>query len=209
MPYYPKSQIVTSLYTNGGEYILSTTGEEYIGYYYEISIGKKYTGKSPNKRPNTLLHPLPDSSEQSHIGSNTNPLKVDTEVGYPNKSPQEELFMPQFNTPLPTLEDYKKEKFTRYFCKKNNELKYLEVDQTTYNKLTSKDPSILWSLYTPFSLQWKITTNSEHNLFFNRSSVLKLENSGDYRGFSSYIKSYSQYTLTQEELDQRLNTGGY
>ena len=39
MPYYPKSQIKTDLYTNGDEYISSSTQEVYIGYYYEISTG--------------------------------------------------------------------------------------------------------------------------------------------------------------------------
>jgi hypothetical protein len=40
MSYYPKSQIKPNLYTNGEEYILSTTKEEYKGHYYKISTGK-------------------------------------------------------------------------------------------------------------------------------------------------------------------------
>jgi hypothetical protein len=35
--YFPKSQITPNQYTNGGEYALSTTEEEYIGYYYLTS----------------------------------------------------------------------------------------------------------------------------------------------------------------------------
>ena len=35
--YYPKSQIKTNLYTNGVEYILSTTKSGYSGFYYQIS----------------------------------------------------------------------------------------------------------------------------------------------------------------------------
>ena len=40
MAYYPKSQIKTNLYTNGGEYTtsqnqFSTVAESYIGYYYK------------------------------------------------------------------------------------------------------------------------------------------------------------------------------
>ena len=45
--YYPKSQIITNLYTDGGEFILSTTGENYIGDYYSTSNGVSYTGKNP------------------------------------------------------------------------------------------------------------------------------------------------------------------
>ena len=39
--YYPKSQIKPNLYTNGEEFILSTTKETYKGPYYKISSGKQ------------------------------------------------------------------------------------------------------------------------------------------------------------------------
>ena len=38
--YYPKSQVKTNLYTNGGELIVYSTKEEYKGYYFETSTGK-------------------------------------------------------------------------------------------------------------------------------------------------------------------------
>jgi uncharacterized protein (DUF2147 family) len=56
--YFPKSQIKSNLFTNGNEYILSTTQQEYKGYYYEISNGRKYTGKTPQDGQNILLLPL-------------------------------------------------------------------------------------------------------------------------------------------------------
>ena len=55
MSYYPLSQIKQNLYTNGGEYILSSTKEDYKGNYYTVSNGKKYTGKNPQDKPNILL----------------------------------------------------------------------------------------------------------------------------------------------------------
>jgi hypothetical protein len=45
MSYYPKSQIKTNLYTNGGEFILSTK-KQYKGYYYKVPM-EKYTWKTP------------------------------------------------------------------------------------------------------------------------------------------------------------------
>lgn len=57
MPYYPKSQVKTSLYTNGGEYVLITTGANYKGYYYLISTGKKYVGKIPTNGPSIEIVP--------------------------------------------------------------------------------------------------------------------------------------------------------
>ena len=53
--YYPKSQIKSNLYTNGEEYINSITNITYRGYYYELSNGKSYTGKTPEDGPNILL----------------------------------------------------------------------------------------------------------------------------------------------------------
>ena len=55
--YFPKSQIKSNLYTNGGEYVLSTTKQDYKGYYYEVSTGQKFTGKTPQDGPNISLIP--------------------------------------------------------------------------------------------------------------------------------------------------------
>ena len=59
MVYYPKTQIRTGLYTEGGEYYLSTTREDYIGLYYETSDGKRYSGESPSSSPTILLIKAP------------------------------------------------------------------------------------------------------------------------------------------------------
>ena len=60
--YYPKSQIQTNLYTNGGEYYLKGKQSSYIGYYWKTSQNKFYTGKTPNSGDNLeLLGPSNDS----------------------------------------------------------------------------------------------------------------------------------------------------
>jgi hypothetical protein len=53
--YYPKSQITPNLYTNGNEFVLSTTQEVYSGFYYKISTGKFYTGRNQDDKPNIEL----------------------------------------------------------------------------------------------------------------------------------------------------------
>tara|TARA_R110001592_G_scaffold100565_2_gene285253 strand:+ start:10148 stop:10792 length:645 start_codon:yes stop_codon:yes gene_type:complete len=214
MKYHPKSQIQTNLFTDGEEFSLSTTGEVYTGYYYKISNNSQFTGKSPSNGSSIRLVNIIDLSNEGHDGLHENPQEVDTTVFYPNNTTSNHLFLPQYNTPLPTPDDYKREIFTRYFCKKSNENKYLEIDQKTYDKLISRDSSILWSLYTPFSLQWKISPNESANSLYNQSSIFKTLNSGDYKGFSSYIISTTQYTPTTEEPSQQSNSnsstgGGY
>ena len=49
--YFPKSQVKTNIYTNGNEYVLSTTKQPYKGYYYLTSSGKTYAGKKPTFSP--------------------------------------------------------------------------------------------------------------------------------------------------------------
>jgi hypothetical protein len=52
-------------------------------------------------------------------------------------TPQEDL-VPYFNPPLyQPHQDKQNGQFTRYFCKKTNELKYLEIDKETYDSITS------------------------------------------------------------------------
>ena len=38
--YYPKSQIVPNLYTNGEEYVYAVNSKEYIGNYFATADGK-------------------------------------------------------------------------------------------------------------------------------------------------------------------------
>ena len=113
MPYYPKSQVKTNLYTNVGFYLLSTTQEPYQGYYYETSNGNKYTGKTPQNPPNILLIPINDIfSNLSNLESNTLPstptIIFETDIiDYPEyKSLNlKERYIPQFNLTLPTAQD--------------------------------------------------------------------------------------------------------
>ena len=46
MTYIPKSKL-NILDTPGGDFILKSTGESYIGKYIELSNGKYYAGSNP------------------------------------------------------------------------------------------------------------------------------------------------------------------
>ena len=62
--YYPPSQIQTNLYTGGDEYIIASSGENYIGNYYSVSNGTFYTGKNPKDTPTVELELIPNQSEE-------------------------------------------------------------------------------------------------------------------------------------------------
>ena len=206
MPYYPKSQIQTDLYTKGDEYILSTTKQNYTGPYYKIFTGQKYTGKNPQDGPNILLLPNPaervegstDPNQIEYVFPNVNIIENDFSSNsysyntiHPEITPRS---IPQFNVTLPTDKDKQLGAFTRYFCKKNNELKYLEIDKDTYNLLQTKNKQIAFDLYTGYSILWYIKGEKEKIYKANKSIVNSTEQKQKWYGFSKYLKEdYLKY----------------
>ena len=211
--YYPKSQIKTDLYTNGGEYVLLTDSSDYSGYYYTTSTGRKYTGRNPQDGPNIELTNLGKNSgfnslvtpatEQPSviindpiIGDQAIANPFDNNYTNPNLSQAQPRNIPLFSITLPTQSDKDLGVFTRYFCKKNNELRYLEINQDTYNQLNSRDPKIAWDLYSGLSLLWEIKGEKSKVYEINKSSTSLLEKRNNWIGFSQYLKeNYLKYYL--------------
>jgi hypothetical protein len=184
--YYPKSQIKPNLFTNGGEYILSTTKEEYKGYYYRTSTGQSYTGKNPT-HPQSILLELNFNFQTEENQSTASSIEIIT----PNPliqilSPPRTI--PQFNPTTPNTQEQQNGQFTRYFCKRNNELKYIEINLDTYTQLSIKDPQIAWDLYTPASVIWQIQGDKNTVYASNQSSVYLIEKTQTWYGFSQYFK---------------------
>ena len=214
--YYPKSQVKSNLFTNGGEYILSTTKEEYKGYYYKISTGQLYTGKNPTEPQTILLEPIviadvPELTQ--NLPNNSNPIVIPlapstqtstspdgttSTISFPvnsglyNSYPKRNEFgnrlLPQFNPNVPTQQEKTNGQFPRYFCKRNNELKYMEINLDTYTQLSTQDPRIAWDLYTPASVLWQIQGDKNTVYASNQSSVYLIEKTQTWYGFSQYFK---------------------
>ena len=209
--YYPKSQITPNLYTSGGEYQISNSRKEYIGYYFKTSNGRLYTGKNPQDKPNLVLVPiqnLNDNQNSFPVGDDTDAdilLYNSVEDGYETytvldffKYPKNNSFksriIPQYNPTLPTAKDQSIGMFTRYFCKKNNELKYIEIDKSTYDQLKARNPKIAWDLYTPLNVLWQIKGTKEQVTRANKSNIALLEQRQKWYGFSQYLKEdYLKY----------------
>ena len=221
--YYPKSQIKSNLYTNGDEYVIQATQAPYIGYYYVISTGQYFTGRTPDDQPNQELIKISSSQQigliQNSLDSSGNvstPIfnssrsqVIDTIVDSNNSnSPLDYAQLKSTNTftesitlvpfyiaPTPTQQDYQIGEFRRYFCKKGNEILYLEINKTQYDLLVTKNPSILYSLYEPFNLPWKLTGTKEEVEKVNRNIVeltsvrLRLPQFGRYLK-DDYLKYY-------------------
>jgi len=194
--YYPKSQIKTNLYTNGDEYVLSTTQEPYKGFYYEISNGNKYTGKTPQNSPNILLTISPNPETYLPPPSDEVIVTQDELSQGKYKIIPSIRSIPQFNPTLPTDQDKQNGQFIRYFCTKNNEIKYFEIDKLTYDKLSNRSNQIAWDLYSPASLIWRIKGNKEQVFNSNKGAAISIERNLRWAGFPQYFRDkFLQYYL--------------
>jgi hypothetical protein len=164
--YYPKSQIITNLSSNG-DLVYKSNNTPYFGFYYRLSNGKSLTGKTPQDGPNEeLIIPAPlDYPETINDGK-----------------------VPIYYLNYPTEQDYQNGTFPRYFCKKANELIYIEISKNTFDKLTNKDPNIYWQLYVPFQINWKLTGSRENVFRVNRNIVEIAMNKNKLYKFDDYLK---------------------
>ena len=174
--YYPLSQIKTNLYTNGGEYVYLSTKENYIGPYWQTSKQEFFTGKTPQDVPNEKLIPSFEYSSNVVSKGSIIPLSVNQEdirnsnyIDINNINVNQITLIPSFTPNIPTQQDYVNGEYRRYFCKKSNEIIYLEVSKDTYDKLVGQDSQILWQLYQPFNLPWQLSGDKEQVYKVNRN----------------------------------------
>jgi hypothetical protein len=183
--YFPKSQITTDLYTNGGEFIYKNNGNNYVGYYWRTQSGKYYTGKTPQDTPIQELAPASRVIEGASENSANNPVLLSPyevnisspfievnygTLGYPNYD-YKPLRMPEYSAELPTEKDYQLGEFRRYFCRKSNEIIYLEISKDTFEKLAKRDSNYYWQLYIPFNIPWRLVGKEEEVYKINKNIV--------------------------------------
>lgn len=193
--YYPPHQILTDLYTNGGEF-LNSNGSPYIGPYYELSTGQIFSGINPNdpltEELTPITAPIKILEQETNLYSRVISNSPYVNLINSNAGP---ILMPKYITTLPTSEEYNKGLFIRYFCKKVNELIYIEIDKKQYDLIISQSSTILWQLYIPFELTWIITGDKQQTYKTNKNATelisqqLQLSKFGDYLKHD-YLKYY-------------------
>ena len=218
MAYYPKSQIKTNLYTSGNDFVLSTTNQEYIGDYYELSNGEKYTGKIPDDKggillilpPNLLITPSPnDNNETIEVKSDKFFNKIQPasfSPGYNFNITNRDLPTP--NLTIPTQKDYNLGEFQRYFAKKNNQNIYLEINKETCDQLKNGNPKIAFDLYTAISLSWDLRGEQDQTYLINKNTVTLVENREKWYGFTQWFKDNFLKYYQDPEIQTDLFTDG-
>ena len=202
--YFPPSQIETDLYTNGGQFQIASNDQHYEGYYFRTSEDKYYTGKNPNNPPNLLLKSTPDNNsadpEEQSPGSFSSNTSLYTLPGAYLRNTSLNLTQPPLGpiqiNPNPTSEQYELGEFQRYFCKKTNELFYLETDKDTFDQLLNEDPKIAFDLYNPISTPWSLTGTPQSVFNTNKRIIALIERNQKWYGFTKYFQDkFSEYYL--------------
>ena len=213
--YIPKNKIINNLYTRDNSFIIKKTKESYNGPYHKTSEGKYYTGKTPNDSLVMELEivnvdlDVEDNQKYSQIALFDSPTIFDSifTPGYneslivdynsikgidPNSTPPK--LIPSQHYPKPNENDYTVGYFTRFFCVKINENKFIELDKDTYNKILGKDSNYLWELYTPFKLKWTIKGEISNVVNVNKDITLLTEKRIKRKGLDIFLrKNYLKY----------------
>ena len=202
MSYYPKNRVKTNLYTEGKEYAVENTGQSYKGYYHKLYTGELFTGKTPSDLPVEKLIELPAIPGELHSDVNFTPVYT-SEVAYGNldylniTNPSlAEKNLPYPITPQPTPQDYQLGEFRRYFAKKINEIKFIEINKDTYDNLNSQNSSWLWELYQVFFIPWSISGDKQAIAKTNRNIVMLTMQRLNIYGFNKFLKeNYTKFWL--------------
>jgi hypothetical protein len=96
--------------------------------------------------------------------------------------------MPYQCYPKPTEDDYMLGVFTRYFCVKINELKYMELTKEVYDKIKEQSGDWVWELFEIFNLQWTLTGNRDFVINANRNQTLIAQQRNKKLGLSGFLK---------------------
>jgi hypothetical protein len=104
--------------------------------------------------------------------------------------------LPLYSPAYPTTQDYQIGEFRRFFCKKTNEIQYIEIDLKQYDLLIYKDPQILWQLYFPFNIPWAISGQISDVSRVNKNVVELTMKQLKLPRFNDYLKNdYTKYFI--------------
>lgn len=140
--YYTTDEITNNLYTSGSQYMLQDN-TEYRGLYHTYLTGEVYTGATWNAKTSIKLVPYKRITAKN---TEYETLKRELKLTYTQ---------PVSALNAPAAEQLKAGSYTRYFIKKVNESKIIEIDASQFELWQSNqfDPA----MYTAIKMQWYIS----------------------------------------------------
>ena len=151
-----------------GEFIFKSDRQQYIGSYIEVSSGRFYAGSDPKNLAAELVRPKP-------IPNNFGKSRDIAKYNILNKTTYGQLKKVKNVIPIkniPSENDYKANKYTRYFIKKVNEkFGYIEVDKKTYDAINEEKKDFNYPVYDVGQIVWFLTGNTKK---INNSQIFLL-----------------------------------
>jgi hypothetical protein len=201
--YIPDFKILKNQYTPGKQYSVKNTLKEYIGSYNILYTGVAYTGNTYNQVTSQEL--IPYQEAEKILTQSTSITFYDTIVEDKNIPKIKTFITPEPQYILPTQNEIEEGVFTRYFCKKINEIQVFEINKEIYNSILKKDGKYNYVLYEVIDVLWKLTgplnDNTQDNIMIpgiidtNYRTVKKANQK--LNGLLSFITDYKKFAVTE------------
>ena len=206
--YYPASAITPNQYTSGDEYVIKSTKDNYVGYYFTTFDGKAFTGKKVGDTTNEELiarsyydQTSPDYTFVGNIFYSQILKGNDSSIqNLPTYS------VPRASVASPTNEDYQISSFLRYFLKRTNNDAIMEISKEAFNDI-EQGRKYNSALYETIEMRWQISgqldTTISKGIITRGVKEINLETTNQtslsFRGLNLYITDYTQFYKTQTQ----------
>ena len=209
--YLPNS-VITKKFSPGGQFVFKNNKFPFKGDYIKTNKGKYYAGH--NNFQIDITGELIESEEFS---------RGDTIPKYAKKTISQTQLAKNFGkdnpstlsflsrvVPLPVAKnipnekDYIKGTFKRYFAKRINSFKYLEIDKKTYLSLSNKEGKYDHNLYEIGSLNWYLLGNN----VYKRNSVSIKNAQINFPNIFYLFPILNEFMAPTTEIQENLKTDG-
>jgi hypothetical protein len=203
--YIPKSQISKKI-TNGGLLKVKSTQQVYIGNYIKTSKNKYYAGHSNTNvgLELELITNNPQFLNPNTISESTIPISKFNILNKDIKSFLEKTNQIPTFKPTPSEENYTNGFIRRYFSKRINENKYIEISKKVFDSIKSKKGEYDHNLYSVGSLIWNIRGNDVHKS--NSLSILSTQRS--FPNIFTLFPILNEFLRPSSNIRENLETKG-
>ena len=205
--YTPKFKQELGLYTEGKEWMLADSLEEYVGLYHKYPNTSVYSGAEWSNDSKLLIPYANQTQPTSLLSPNGEPI---SDLESNNNSIYFRLtgtrfnqyYTPPFYYPQPTEEMYAIGYMSRFFVQKINEPEQItEVNPAEFDRANNKNKAgIDENLYNKLKIDWTIDGPLDEVRKTNLR-VLKY-NENNFPGITSYLSDLDEFHKNKHKIKQ-------
>jgi hypothetical protein len=181
-PYFGLHQIITGLYTNGGEFILAD-GRDYVGPFHILPTGQRFSDFRPKPGSVELFERRIEATDDSLLYNSLTGRGAGKHVN------------PVTHNPQPTPQQYRTGKMERFFVQKRNSPlnTIVEINAEQYNQINKENrPGINGVLWNKIMILWRISTiPAEDAAVLNRRTLQETEDK--FPGIGLYLSDILEF----------------